>query len=47
MFDRKAYQLSHRMHSKLAQDIGTMSFGGLDTDPEPYGCFFAALALCQ
>ena len=40
-------QLSHRMHSKLARDIGTVRFRGLDTDAEPDGYFFAGLTLCQ
>ena len=43
MFDGEAYQLTHRMHSQLAHDVGTVRFSGLDTDPEPDGYFFAAV----
>ena len=41
------YQLTHRAHVELTQNIGPMSFGCLDADSKNYSDFFAAFAFCH
>lgn len=45
--DSVTYQLTHRMHFELAHNVGAMGFRCLDTDPQNYSDFLAAVALRQ